>query len=269
MDFCIIRIFLYICFYLTLYNSYKFAPISKYTHKLHEHDFDNHVVERCNVKKSQTTCLLFLTGGSAKIPPQIYAHFMDCLASVGFSVYTPNSFSENRRELVDKLSEIYHEIIVVGHSSGGTTAINYAKNPKIKKMILLDAVDTRIFSLKNRNIPHELENLDAILFLKAEKSHKFTFNPPGLAFIPFLSVKPNILQVNNKCKIIEKEAKNFGHSDILDLHYSNLMHGSRISVGHHNRSFAKMEEYHNWLTNHFYFFAKNRYSKVRTFEEYI
>lgn len=263
-----VRIILYL-WVLSMTQCYKFAPISKYTHKLNEGDYDNHVVERSNVKKKETTCLLLLTGGSAKIPPQIYNHFMDCLASVGFSIYTPHSFSENRNELINELSQIYSEIIPVGHSSGGTTAINYAKHPKIKKVVLLDPVDTRIFSSKYRGRLHELENLESIMFLKAEKSYKITFNPPAFPFIPVLPIKPNILKLKSKCKIIEKEAKNFGHSDILDLHYSNLMHGSRISVGHHNRSFAKMEEYHNWLTNNFYHFAKGKYSKVKRLNEII
>ena len=78
--------------FLNIIQCYKFAPISKYTHKLKENDFDNHIVERCNVKKKDTICLLLLTGGSAKIPPQIYNHLMDSLASVGFSIYTQIPF---------------------------------------------------------------------------------------------------------------------------------------------------------------------------------
>ena len=124
-----IKIFIYLWF-LNITQCYRFAPISKYTHKLKEDDFDSHVVERSNVKKKDTICLLMLTGGSAKIPPQIYNHLMDSLASVGFSIYTPNSFSDNRNELINELFKIYSEVIPVGHSSGGTTAINYAKNRK-------------------------------------------------------------------------------------------------------------------------------------------
>ena len=260
-----IKIFIYLWF-LNVMQCYRFAPISKYTHKIKENDFDNHIVERSNVKKKDTICLLLLTGGSAKIPPQIYNHLMDSLASVGFSIYTPNSFSDNRNELINELFKIYSEVIPVGHSSGGTTAINYAKNSKIKRMILIDPVDTRVFSSKTRGRIHQLENLESIMFLKAEKSYKFTFSPPGIPFIPFLAVTPNILKLKD-CKIIEKEAKNFGHSDILDLHYSNIMHNTRISVGHHNRTFAKMEEYHNWITNHFYHFSKYKYSKVKRLKE--
>lgn len=237
-------------------NAYNFAPLTKYVRKDGDSIHGLNVIERSKAKKEQTTCLLFFTGGSSMIPPQIYGHLMDCLASVGFSIYAPHFHYENKENIVDILLKDYKDVILVGHSSGGTTAINYAKNPNVRKLILLDPVDTRLFSKKYRNKTHDLENLEMLMFLNAEKSYKLTFTPPALPFIPFLSVKPDILRLKDTCKIIQKEATNFGHSDILDLHYSNIMHGARVSVGHQNRSYSKMEEYHKWLVNHFYFFSK-------------
>ena len=96
--------------------------------------------------------------------------------------------------MLKQLSNEFNEVIIVGHSSGGTTAINYAKNPKIKKLILIDPVDTRIFSKKYRNKLHELDNLDSVLFLRAEKSYKITYTPLGLPFIPILGINKEILK---------------------------------------------------------------------------
>ncbi len=246
----------------TLANSYRFAPIYKYV-RHYENNYGINVVERCNIVKSKSPCILFLTGGSGGIPPQIYSHFMDNLATHGFSIYTPHSLFKNRTLLIKNLTCEFKEVIVVGHSSGGTTAINYAKHHEIKKLILLDSVDTRIFSNEYRNKKHELRNLDSILFLNARKSFKGSLNPPGIPFIPFLSVKPNILNLKSTCKIYQIEALEFGHADILDLHYSNLMHKSRICVGYHNRTFENMNDYHNWLTHIFYFYTKDNNKKLK------
>ena len=253
---------LYLLFLLFVFaNSYKFAPINKYV-RHYDNNYGVNVIERCKIEKKKTPCILFLTGGSGGIPPQIYSHFMDNLATHGFSIYTPHSQFKNRTLLIQNLTSEFKEVVVVGHSSGGTTAINYAKNPEIKKLILLDAVDTRIFSSKYRNRIHQLENLDYVLFLTARKSFKGSLNPPGIPFIPFLAVKPDIMNLKYSCKVINIEAKEFGHADILDLHYSNLMHKSRICVGYNNRTFENMNDYHNWLTHIFYFFTKENSRKM-------
>lgn len=243
-------------------NSYRFAPIHKYVRN-YDDNYGINVVERCNIVKSKSPCVLFLTGGSGGIPPQIYSHFMDNLATHGFSIYTPHSLFKNRTLLIKNLTSEFKEVIIAGHSSGGTTAINYAKHPEIKKLIILDGVDTRIFSNEYRNKKHELRNLDSILFLRARKSFKGSLTPPGIPFIPFLAVKPDILNLKPSCKIYEIEAEQFGHADILDLHYSNLMHKSRICVGYNNRTFENMNDYHNWLTHIFYFYAKDNNKKLK------
>ena len=253
-------------FYFLLFllvNSYKFAPINKYVYTIDINDYGINVIERSKINKKESKCLLFLTGGSGALPPQIYSHFMDNLASVGLPVYTPHSNYKNKDLLVKQLSNEFKEVIIVGHSSGGTTAINYAKNPKIKKLILIDPVDTRIFSKEYRNKLHELENLDSVLFLRAEKSYKISFTPLGFPFIPILGVNKEILRLKNSCKVYEIEAINFGHSDILDLHYSNLMHKSRITVGTSNRTFDRINDYHNWVTDIFYHYSKGNLKKSK------
>ena len=242
--------------------SYRFAPIHKFVLPIQNENVGLNIVERCNSINQNTPCLLFFTGGSGLIPPQIYNNFMDNLATNGFTICTPHSQIKNRKYIINYLNDIYKEVIVVGHSSGGTTAINYAKDNNIKKLILIDPVDTRLFSKQYRNKTHELENLESILFLNAGKSYKITFSPFGLPFIPFLSVKKNILKTKKKCKIYKIEASNFGHADILDLHYSNIMHNSRLCVGNNNRTFINMVNYHEWLTYIFYHFTRENSKKL-------
>ena len=133
----------------------------------------------------------------------------------------------------------------------------------MQRIQLIDPVDTRIFSKEYRNKLHELENLDSVLFLRAEKSYKISFTPLGFPFIPILGVNKEILRLKNSCKVYEIEAINFGHSDILDLHYSNLMHKSRITVGTSNRTFDRINDYHNWVTDIFYHYSKGNLKKSK------
>ena len=84
-------------------NSYRFAPIHKYV-RHYDDNYGINVVERCKIEKKKTPCILFLTGGSGGIPPQIYSHFMDNLATHGFSIYTPHSQFKNRTLLIPERS---------------------------------------------------------------------------------------------------------------------------------------------------------------------
>ena len=43
------------------------------------------------------------------------------------------------------------------------------------------------------------------------------------------------------------KAENYGHSDVLDIDYSNLMHSLRLSVGNNNRTKENLYQYHTWL----------------------
>lgn len=244
-------------------SAYVFGPITKYVRNFDSKLQDINVVEKTNLDMKNTTCIVFCTGGSSCMPSYIYSHLFDNIVSNDISIYAPSLNYQNKNELIETLDKEYNEVILAGHSSGATTAINYAKNKIVKKIILIDPVDTRLFSKKYRNKKHDLKNLDRILFLNAEKSYKITYNPPGLAFIPFLAITPDILNLKKSCKIINMEAKNFGHADILDIPYCNLMHKSRLAVGNSNRTFENIEKYHNWIKDIFINFSRNKFSKLK------
>jgi len=136
----------------------------------------------------------------------------------------------------------------MGHSSGGTTAINYAKNDKIKKLILLDGVDTRFINKETKNKLHNLQNLDSILYIKANKSYNITYDPYGLPFIPILSINNDILNLTDNCKTLTVNSKYNGHADILDKYFSDILHYTRISVGMKNRDHQSLNNYKIWLS---------------------
>ena len=80
-------------------------------------------------------------------------------------------------------------------------------------------------------------------------ANPLTFDPFGIPFIPFGSLKSKDLILSKKCKIYNIEAKNYGHCDILDYPYSNYMHRSRMAVGNSNRSHVNLNNYHKWAAN--------------------
>ena len=87
------------------------------------------------------------------------------------------------------------------------------------------------------------------MFLIAGKTYKYSNDPPGIPFIPVLGYdsvnKKLVLNKNNK--VIFVNNNKFGHSDILDVPWSNLMHYTRLSVGHRIRDKRLLHTYHSWI----------------------
>tara|TARA_B100001094_G_C17949431_1_gene679757 strand:- start:31 stop:834 length:804 start_codon:yes stop_codon:yes gene_type:complete len=199
-----------------------------------------------NKYKNNVSCILFFTGGSSFITPQIYNNFFNKLSNNNFAVYTPSFNYKNISDLINILSENYKEVIIAGHSSGATVALNNCYNDKIKKLILLDPVNTRIFNISSL---FSIPNISSIIYFNAMKSYKITFDPLGLPFIPFLRIKNNNLDLNKNCSVVTIDSENFGHADILDKSYGDFMHFTRIAVGNKNRSLISIDNYHKWISD--------------------
>ncbi len=219
------------------------------------------VHEPLYVSKKNTTAIIFFTGGSSFITSDIYTNFMHNLAYHNFAIYTPFLKYSSKNYLINKLSEDYRNVIVMGHSSGCTTAINFCKdNNLVKKLVLLDGVNTGFITGKNK---FDIKYIDQILMLNAGKAYKWTFDPPGIPFIPFFSITKKNLNVNQNCIIKKITAENYGHSDILDISYSNFMHNTRLSVGFKNRSKYNNIRYHQWLASVINYFKINQLKLIR------
>ena len=128
-------------------------------------------------------------------------------------------------------------IIPIGHSSGCTTLINYcSKFKNIDKYILLDPVNNNVnkesLSLNNKNI----------LQINADKSYQWKFTPfPKMPFIPGFKMDLSEFKQNNITKI---SIKDYGHCDILDTAFSNIMHNT-LAEGNENRD--TLDDYKNFL----------------------
>lgn len=207
-----------------------------------------HCIKPKNANDKNIPAIIFLTGGSSFIAPFIYNSFLYKLALNNIAVYCPGFNYKTKNSLIDKLNKKHKEVIIMGHSSGGTTAINYAKNDNIKKLILLDGVDTRFINKETKNKLHNLQNLNSILYIKANKSYNITYDPYGLPFIPILSINNDILNLTDNCKTLTVNSKYNGHGDILDKYFSDILHYTRISVGMKNRDHQSLNNYKIWLT---------------------
>lgn len=241
-------VFLFIILFclLNLITSYTCRPIIHHIKKFDDKSLKSvNAIEPYYKSKKNTSCCLFFTGGNSFIIPEIYNNFFNKLASNQISVYTPEFGYKNMDRLIETLSTEYKEVVFIGHSSGSSSALN-KHNELVKKIILLDPVNTNIFSNKKK---FSLKKINSLMFINAAKSYKINYDPFGLPFIPFLTISHDLIENTNIYKKIYIEAEDFGHCDILNKPYSNLMHNSRISVGNKDRSKKSLDEYHIWMSD--------------------
>ena len=177
----------------------------------------------------------------------------------------------------------------ISHSSGVVNAIDTLNNQKsIKRAIFLDPVDNS--KLVNQNLFnflsedfYKLNYLSDILVLNAKKSYFQELKLPSfqelyktndsqlvyewntlldnfqlpafrLPFIPLFALNLNKLQkINKKVNIEKLLADDYGHSDVLDTLWSDLMH-STLSEGSEKRDQETLDSYHDWLAEQIYLF---------------
>lgn len=227
------------------------------------------VFEPQNVIKNKTSCVIFYTGANSLIPGEIYTEFINNLVQKNLSVHVSPNNQELSEDLVYELLDEYQEVIPLSHSSGCINAIkNSNKNRNIKNVIFMDPVDNRellnsfggFFNplaiwQKKEEKADKLKYVDNILLLNAKKSYEWKLYPFTVPFIPGFSLKDEELFDNdvNKIKI---EATEYGHSDILDNLWSDLMHGT-ISKGYEERDEEKLALYRLWLVEVINSFIKN------------
>lgn len=220
------------------------------------------VYEPIDIERKDMNALIFYTGANALIPGDIYSNFIKALNNYNFSVsVVPNENSVTTEFLYDVRDE-YKELIPLTHSSGYVNAIETInKQKKINKAVFLDPVDNSkildnsLFSFFS-NKETVLNHLDEILILNAGKSYKGSFFPKfEIPFIPAFGVNVKKLEQSNPSLSVTVEtAENYGHSDVLDTIWSDLMH-STLSKGNDNREQDVLDEYLDWLAQQIYNFV--------------
>lgn len=237
--------------FLGIFNTFAFNPaISSMTNIVQKRMGGEEVkcYEMENINKKEAPCVLFFTGLNSMIPGEIYSDFLTQLSNQGISTYMATTDKDETNDLVEELLNNYANITVLGHSSGCVNALQVCNdNKEIKTAVLMDPVDNSMFFQDLRGKQLTLKNVERLMFLNAAKSYKWDisltkFNVP---FIPGFRIDDKNLKLKKGIfNIIE--AVDFGHSDILDEPWSEVMHNS-ISKGSEDRELNILSEYRYWL----------------------
>lgn len=257
----------YLLLFLSLANSFLLNnPVSVF-----KYEYNSKIVkvyEPENLDRKEMKALIFYTGANSLIPADIYSNFIKSLNNYNFSVSVVSNNIDSTNEFLNSIKHDYSEIIPLTHSSGYVNAIQTINNEKhIKKAIFLDPVDNSVLINKNFfffNNQERLNYLENILILYADKSYKGSIFPKfELPFIPVFALDVKKLEKNQPDLTIEKvNAENFGHSDVLDSLWADLMHGSSISKGNENRDQSTMDEYVDWLAQQIHTFINQKHENL-------
>ena len=248
---------------MTLVNSYVLnIPVNIY-----KRNYDSNIVKVYEpelIDKSSMNALVFYTGANSLIPADIYSNFIKALNNYNFSVSVVTNNNDATTDFLYDIRDEYKELIPLTHSSGYVSAIKTINKQKnIKKAVFLDPVDNsgllefNLFNVFNEK--QKINHLKSILVLNAEKSYKGSIFPKfEIPFIPAFAVNTDNLEKSNPDVEIEKiNAEEYGHSDVLDSLWSDLMHGLSISKGNEVREQSVMDEYVDWLAQQIYEFVNN------------
>ena len=244
---------------LSMVQSYNILSVNSY-----KKVYNNNIVkvfEPKNIIKKNMNSLVFFTGANSLIPADIYSNFINTLNQYNFSVSVLPNDILCCQEFLNSIKNDYKEIFPISHSSGYTNLIKTIYNiSNIDKSVLLDPVDNsklvdkQIFNIFNDLTPN-LNYLNNLLILNAEKSYKGSIFPKfELPFIPLFALNTKKLKKNNPNLNIETFiASDYGHSDVLDTLWSDLMH-STISKGTEIREQENLDIYLKWLATKIYKF---------------
>jgi len=195
----------------------------------------NYIIEASHPcqPKHETSCVVFFSGCRALLPYDLYSNFIHRLVQENITVCVPHMDQDNIIDVKD--IEDYKEIIFMSHSSGSIDALNNCHHAKVHKMIFIDPTKTSNHVL----LPN---NIDAVLFLHSELSYSGIF-----PFIPtFLKLSMNDVKASHRCISQIINIHRFGHVDILNPSFSNIIH--RLIKSNTNRTFTHLDEYHQRLS---------------------
>lgn len=217
---------MFLClFLLNFVVAYSFNPVNKpslyesYKSKIKFNDdlFYDNLKEDCDLIPSN---ILFFTSVSNNIPSFVYDNFLKMLSEK----YDNNILVPKQKDDIKRLAND-SPLTVIAHASGTIEALKYAKNKKVKNLVLIDPVDNRLDKISGKKTSSidnfwdededslfELKNIEKVLYLYTKKSYKrdedssifgLVLNPLNSfktlwpSFIPEkLSIKPKDLKTS-------------------------------------------------------------------------
>ncbi len=211
-----------------------------------------------NVINNEIIFLPLLTGDATT--SNLYNEFLTCLSERQVDIYIPNG---RVKQIIDYKNNNNTKFTLVSHSFSAIDAINVCNNiSQINKLVLIDPLEINNDNKIDNNYqyikdiqdinkltkkPPKLQvDVDEILLINNQRSHDWNL-VPFIIPISFFNLKTKRLNLTNihfsSCK-----ADKFGHFDILDNKWSNIIHNT-ISRGNKDRSPDILKVYKTWLVN--------------------
>jgi len=216
------------------------------------------------VEGSKKTAIFLpaLTGNSATAG--LYDSFLNIMTKKSFDVYVPDTDLE---PILDDINNTECDITLIAHSSSALTAISMSNIvDSIKTLVLIDPLDVNtkadkqgrtvdydvddINSLskqKKEDKKVEVTNLDKLLVVNTKKSNDWSVMP-FIFPVGMLALKPDRLVLDENVVQEVIKADDFGHFDILDDKWSNMIHNT-LSRGCDDRDPAQLELFRAWVGN--------------------
>ena len=219
-----------------------------------------------NVDDNKKTAIFLpaLTGNSATAG--LYEKFLNIMTKKSFDIYVPDN---DLQPILDDINNTECNITMIAHSSSAISAISMTNAiESIKTLILIDPLDvnnkdTRPERIVDYNISDIneisksgdkdkdkqiiLENLDNFLVINTQKSNDWSI-VPFIFPVGVLALKPNKITISKNISQEVVKADEFGHFDILDDKWSNMIHNT-LSRGCNDRDPVQLEIFRAWLAN--------------------
>lgn len=215
-----------------------------------------------------------LTGNSGT--SGLYDNFLNLMTKKSFDVYIPGS---EYQSILDDINNTECDITLISHSSSALIAINMANAiDSVKSLVLLDPLDVNIMdnnlisNSKTRSVDYDvmdinevtrplnqdkkkkgnqraitIDNLDRLLIINTKRSNDWSM-------LPFI-FPIGSFALKQECIVLDKNvtqeiviADDFGHFDILDDRWSNMIHNT-LSKGTPDRDPIQLELFRAWITN--------------------
>jgi len=216
------------------------------------------------VEGSKKTAIFLpaLTGNSATAG--LYDSFLNIMTKKSFDVYVPDTDLE---PILDDINNTECDITLIAHSSSALTAISMSNIvDSIKTLVLIDplyvnnkadkqgrTVDYDVDDInslskqKKEDKKVEVTNLDKLLVVNTKKSNDWSVMP-FIFPVGMLALKPDRLVLDENVVQEVIKADDFGHFDILDDKWSNMIHNT-LSRGCDDRDPAQLELFRAWVGN--------------------
>lgn len=231
------------------------------------------------VRKNSILFFPFQVSCNEQLPVDIYGQFKKSLENNGFNVFQSSGNINEDCNLINdiKIAGELDIVTVVSHSSGINNLLKVCeKTHMVNNVVLIDPIllketgEKFTFLNDNNNLEDAindflesdkvslikgaifkksskpyitLENVDKLLYISSKKSSRWKIIPP-VPPIKRLFLEYDIIKTSNKTLVTIPD---YGHFDILDSQWSDMIHNS-VCIGSNSRE--SLTKYHDEIASY-------------------